>query len=252
MLNPERRQRNVLQDIRREVQEKGFWRDEVWNRRKNGEVFPQFLTVTSVRDERQAISHYVAVFADISRQKESEQQLDYLAHYDSLTGLPNRSSLLVKLQTAIDLATQKRRKVAVITIDLDHFKHINDSLGHPAGDRLLQECARRLRERLRDSDTVVRQGGDEFVVVLPQSNVRDASLALRNLRNNVLRHQTPTGEFPVHFSIGLAYVGYPDVADASSWIEVADQAMYLDKSAHAGANKLPASPGAGPDQFPGE
>jgi len=232
MLNPERRQRNVLQDIRREVQEKGFWRDEVWNRRKNGEVFPQFLTVTSVRDERQAISHYVAVFADISRQKESEQQLDYLAHYDSLTGLPNRSSLLVKLQTAIDLATQKRRKVAVITIDLDHFKHINDSLGHPAGDRLLQECARRLRERLRDSDTVVRQGGDEFVVVLENIVSEDQVRRVAEIIQQLFASAFDVGigrELFIGASLGITL--FPDHGrDVTQLISNADVAMYQAKS----------------------
>ena len=232
MLNPERRQRNVLQDIRREVQEKGFWRDEVWNRRKNGEVFPQFLTVTSVRDERQAISHYVAVFADISRQKESEQQLDYLAHYDSLTGLPNRSSLLVKLQTAIDLATQKRRKVAVITIDLDHFKHINDSLGHPAGDRLLQECARRLRERLRDSDTVVRQGGDEFVVVLENIVSEDQVRRVTEIIQQLFASAFDVGigrELFIGASLGITL--FPDHGrDVTQLISNADVAMYQAKS----------------------
>ncbi len=232
MLNPERRQRNVLQDIRREVQEKGFWRDEVWNQRKNGEVFPQFLTVTSVRDERQAISHYVAVFADISRQKESEQQLDYLAHYDSLTGLPNRSSLLVKLQAAIDLATQKRRKVAVITIDLDHFKHINDSLGHPAGDRLLQECARRLHERLRDSDTVVRQGGDEFVVVLENIISDDQVRRVADIIQQLFDSAFDVGigrELFIGASLGITL--FPDHGrDVTQLISNADVAMYQAKS----------------------
>ena len=232
MLNPERRQRNVLQDIRREVQEKGFWRDEVWNRRKNGEVFPQFLTVTSVRNERQAISHYVAVFADISRQKESEQQLDYLAHYDSLTGLPNRSSLLIKLQAALELATQKRRKVAVITIDLDHFKHINDSLGHPAGDRLLQECARRLRERLRDSDTVVRQGGDEFVVVLENIVSDDQVRRVADIIQQLFGSAFDVGigrELFIGASLGITL--FPDHGrDVTQLISNADVAMYQAKS----------------------
>ncbi|MCD8520680.1 MAG: EAL domain-containing protein [Saccharospirillaceae bacterium] len=231
MLNPERRQRNVLQDIRHDVQQKGFWRDEVWNRRKNGEVFPQFLTVTSVRDERRAISHYVAVFADISRQKESEQQLDYLAHYDSLTGLPNRSSLLLKLQAAIDLATQKQRKIAVITIDLDHFKHINDSLGHPAGDRLLQECARRLRERLRDSDTVVRQGGDEFVVVLENIVSDDQVKRVADIIQQLFGSAFDVGigrELFIGASLGITL--FPDHGcDVTQLLSNADVAMYQAK-----------------------
>ncbi|UXD86750.1 putative bifunctional diguanylate cyclase/phosphodiesterase [Thalassolituus hydrocarboniclasticus] len=232
MFSPERRQRNVLQDIRSEVQSRGFWRGEIWNRRKNGEVFPQSLTVTTVRDEQQNISHYVAVFADITRQKESEQQLDYLAHHDSLTGLPNRSSLLIKLQRALELASQKRRKVAVITIDLDHFKHINDSLGHPAGDRLLQECARRLRERLRDSDTVVRQGGDEFVVVLENIVSDDQVRRVAEIIQQLFGSAFDVGigrELFIGASLGITL--FPDHGrDVTQLISNADVAMYQAKS----------------------
>ncbi|WP_420591443.1 EAL domain-containing protein [Bacterioplanoides sp.] len=148
------------------IEDQGYWRGEIWNRKKTGEIFPEWLTITAVRDGNNRVSHYVGVFSDMSKIKESEQQLEHLSYYDSITNLPNRALLLSRLENALEKARTSQRKVGLIAIDLDHFKHINDSLGHPAGDRLLQEFAHRLRRRLRDSDTVARLGGDDFMVVL--------------------------------------------------------------------------------------
>lgn len=150
----------------RAIDEQGYWRGEIWNRKKGGEIFPEWLTITAVRDDNHRVSHYVGVFSDMSKIKESEQQLEHLSYYDSITNLPNRALLLSRLENAVDKARASQRKVGLIAIDLDHFKHINDSLGHPAGDRLLQDFAYRLRHRLRDTDTVARLGGDDFMVVL--------------------------------------------------------------------------------------
>ena len=225
-----------------------------------------FDSGTGVRNSSGQLEYLIGLATDISDQVKAKadmahaleqahqatERLNLLIRTDPLTGCLNRQALYEELEHQLELYRRYQTPCSLLFIDLNDFKQINDTFGHIAGDEALQALAEHIRQHIRATDILARYAGDEFVVVLPQSNVRDASLALRNLRNNVLRHQTPTGEFPVHFSIGLAYVGYPDVADASSWIEVADQAMYLDKSAHAGTNKLPSSPAAGADPMPGE
>lgn len=223
--------RAFFRSMLRQCIRQGSWRGEIMNRRRNGELFPQLLSVTVLRDDHGRISQFVAVFSDMSRIRKSEKQVDYLAAHDALTGLPNRAGLMTCLQKAIDKAAIKRRRVAVITIDLDHFKHINDSLGHPAGDRLLQACARRLRERLRDSDTVARQGGDEFVVVLEnvvsQKQVEQVAGILQDLFAKGF--DVGTGrELFIGASLGITL--YPEHgSDVTQLLSYADVAMYAAK-----------------------
>ncbi|RDE24957.1 EAL domain-containing protein [Motiliproteus coralliicola] len=143
----------------------GYWSGEIWNKRKSGEVFPEWLSITQVHDETGQLLNYVAVFSDISVVKESEQRLEYLAHHDPLTELPNRLLFMAKLDQALKRIKREHHAVAVMFLDLDHFKHVNDSLGHAAGDRLLVDVAKRLREGLREQDTIARIGGDEFTVL---------------------------------------------------------------------------------------
>ena len=148
------------------IQETGHWQGEIWNRRKDGEIRPELLSISTVRDGDGRPTHYVGVMTDISQLKQSEERLEHLAHYDPLTDLPNRLLLLSRLEHALERAERYRQQVAVLFVDLDHFKVINDGLGHPAGDALLSVLARRLRGRLRDEDTLGRLGGDEFLVIL--------------------------------------------------------------------------------------
>lgn len=140
----------------------GYWRGEIWNRRKNGEIYPQWLTISTVHDESGKPRNYVGVFTDISQIKQSEARLEHLAHYDPLTGLPNRLLAQSRLQHAIERADRNHYRVATLYLDLDRFKNVNDSLGHPAGDELLSLLANRLKSRLREEDTLARLGGDEF------------------------------------------------------------------------------------------
>ncbi len=144
----------------------GIWIGEIWNRRKNGEVYPEWLSISAVRNPQGSTTHYVGIFSDISEQVRAKAQIDHLSFYDPLTHLPNRRLLLDRLDQALHTSTRHARKNALLFVDLDNFKMINDTLGHQQGDRLLVQVAQRLRSCTRDGDTVARLGSDEFVVML--------------------------------------------------------------------------------------
>jgi diguanylate cyclase (GGDEF)-like protein/PAS domain S-box-containing protein len=144
----------------------GAWQGEIWNRRKNGEIYPQHLTITAVKDAGDVITNYVATLTDITLQKAAADKIERLALYDGLTGLPNRQLLRDRLISALASSNRSGRKGALLFIDLDNFKTLNDTLGHDMGDALLQQVAQRLEDCVREGDTVARLGGDEFVVML--------------------------------------------------------------------------------------
>ncbi|WP_280546176.1 EAL domain-containing protein [Halomonas sp. 11-S5] len=148
------------------VQEKGSWQGEIWNRRRNGEVFPEWLTISAVRDEAGELTHYVATFSDITERKAAEEEVHQLAFYDPLTGLPNRRLMLDRLEGELKHSYRSDQFGALLYLDLDNFKQVNDTLGHHAGDQLLREVASRLGGVLRATDTLARLGGDEFAVLL--------------------------------------------------------------------------------------
>jgi len=152
--------------LREELQRTGYWRGEAWQKRKNGEEFLTWTEYSEVQDGNGLRTHYVCVLTDITDRKRTEQELRYLANYDPLTGLPNRALLSERLSQAIIRARRNSRKVALLFIDLDRFKHVNDSMGHAAGDRMLKAVAARLRSNVRETDTVARLGGDEFTIIL--------------------------------------------------------------------------------------
>jgi diguanylate cyclase (GGDEF)-like protein/PAS domain S-box-containing protein len=211
----------------------GHWQGEIWNRRKSGELYPQWVTISTVHDERGRPSHYVGVCTDITQIKLSEQRLEQLAHYDPLTGLPNRLLAHSRLRHALEQAERQGRMLALLYIDLDRFKTVNDSLGHPAGDELLAAFARRALSRLRESDTLARLGGDEFLLILEDiSHPDDAALVAQALLETlaaqpiVLRSGQ---ELYISASIGLSL--YPeDGLDADELIQHADTAMYQSKA----------------------
>jgi diguanylate cyclase (GGDEF)-like protein/PAS domain S-box-containing protein len=148
------------------ISAEGMWQGEIWNRRKSGDVYPQWMTITAIRDGGDQITHYVATMTDISARKAAEDEVRHLAFNDDLTQLPNRRLLLDRMQRATAASGRSRRRGAVMLIDLDNFKAINDVLGHDQGDLLLQQAAQRLSRCVREGDTVARLGGDEFVVML--------------------------------------------------------------------------------------
>jgi diguanylate cyclase (GGDEF)-like protein/PAS domain S-box-containing protein len=208
------------------------WQGEIWNRRKCGEVYPELLSISTVRDGNGEISNYVGVFADISKLKASEMELEFLAHHDPLTKLPNRMLFLSRLQHNIDKARRQANKMAVLMLDLDRFKDVNDSFGHLAGDDLLQMVAERLTTRLRTSDTICRLGGDEFVVLLEEVNQPEtvAHVATQIISALNQTWQLPSGhEVRIGVSVGIAM--FPEHgASPDELIQQADTALYQAKN----------------------
>jgi diguanylate cyclase (GGDEF)-like protein/PAS domain S-box-containing protein len=208
----------------------GRWQGELWNRRKNGQVFVESLTISAVKDKDGQLTHYVGVFSDTTELRRAHDQLDHQAHHDPLTGLPNRLLLGDRLYKALQRAHRDAAGVAVLFIDLDRFKNINDTLGHQVGDRVLCEVARRLGRLMRESDTVGRLGGDEFLIVIediaePTVASHIAEKILTALQDSPV---TVEQEFFVSASIGISL--FPqDGADAETLMKNADVAMYRAK-----------------------
>ncbi|MGV8837579.1 EAL domain-containing protein, partial [Cellvibrio sp.] len=200
------------------------------NKRKNGEKFPTWYSISQVLNADGQPENYIAIFSDISERKKSRERIDFLAHHDSLTELPNRALLNDRLEMAINTAKRRGEKVGILFIDLDRFKNINDSLGHAAGDQILRQTAARLSAAVRTDDTVARLGGDEFVVLLPR--VRDerslAEVAIK-LREELLLPYI-LEDMPLHLSPSIGIAVYPDDGETpSTLIKNADAAMYLAK-----------------------
>ncbi len=206
----------------------GQWQGEIWNRRRDGEIFPEWLSITAVPNSSgDTPSHYIGIFSDITDRKAAEARIHHLAHHDALTNLPNRTLLQDRLDQAILQSRRRERHAAVLFIDLDRFKPINDTLGHEVGDALLTQVARRCQRAVRETDTVARHGGDEFVVVLPElDNAQDAAVLARKLLAALGEpYRLGEHELTVTASIGIAL--YPeDGQSASMLLRNADAAMY--------------------------
>ena len=210
------------------------WQGEVWNRRKDGIDYPEWLSITVLRGREGGVMNYVGIATDISQRKEDEAKILQLVNYDPLTGLPNRRLLEARVKTALSAAQQSHQSMALMFIDLDRFKNVNDSLGHHVGDELLVQVARRLVEVLREQDTVCRLGGDEFVLLCPNTDVVGAAYLAEKLLESVSnRFALTQQDLAVTFSIGVAM--YPCDGDSFEALSMrADTAMYRAK--HAGRN----------------
>ncbi len=209
----------------------GHWQGEICNRRKNGDLYPSWLTINAVRNKDHVITHFVAVFADISSLKHAQARLDYQAHHDPLTGLPNRTLFENRLQTALLHSEESGSLGAVLFLDLDRFKHINDSLGHPVGDLLLKGIAQRLKENLRDIDTVARLGGDEFIVLLPGLLQPSDAQAIANKLLGCFDAPFQAGEHEFFISSSIGCSLFPnDGTDVATLVKNADAAMYRSKA----------------------
>ncbi|WP_234418787.1 EAL domain-containing protein [Parazoarcus communis] len=210
----------------------GCWQGELWNRRKNGELYPEWLTLNAVCDDAGEVTNYVGVFTDISALRQTEARLSHLSHYDPLTDLPNRLLIMSRLEHAIEVARRQKQGLAAICLDLDRFKTINDSLGHQIGDQLLCAVGKRLRGHLRSEDTLGRLGGDEFMVLIERIETPAAAAVVAKGLVDALAEpfRLDSGqEVFMHASVGVSL--YPDDGeDHMALVRNADAAMYRAKS----------------------
>lgn len=211
--------------------EKGHWYGEVWNRRGTGEVYAVMQTVSAVRDAQGKTKQYVALFSDITELKEHESQLDHIAHFDALTNLPNRRLLTDRLQQGMHQMQRRGKRLAVVFLDLDGFKAINDNYGHSAGDQLLIALASHMKEALREGDTLARIGGDEFVAVLIDLDETEdcVPLLMRLLAAAANPLQLGNSTLQVSASLGVTFSTHAGDETADQLLREADQAMYLAK-----------------------
>ncbi|SEI76507.1 PAS domain S-box-containing protein/diguanylate cyclase (GGDEF) domain-containing protein [Allopseudospirillum japonicum] len=230
VLSSGRHQSNFYQNMWQALKQQGYWQGEIWNKRKNGDIFPEWLTITAIRDEKEQIIQYAAIFADISDRKRKEEKIHNLAYFDELTGLANRRLLNDRLQQALSQARKHEAMLAVLFLDLDLFKRINDSLGHASGDQVLRRVARRLQDAVGTEDSVARLGGDEFVILVPEvEHLTD----LERLSHRIIAAihqpmQIEGQELFVSTSIGISL--YPqDAQNTDDLLKNADSAMYRAK-----------------------
>ncbi|MBT3055118.1 MAG: EAL domain-containing protein [Candidatus Thiodiazotropha endolucinida] len=205
----------------------GHWRGEIWNRRKNGDAYPEWLTISAVKDGNDETTHYVGVFTDISQIKEAQDQINFLAHHDALTRLPNRALFRERFDHALMHARRENASIALLFLDLDRFKTVNDTLGHPVGDQVLLEVSKRMNLIIRASDTLARLGGDEFVLLLEeQTDAQHAAVVARKLIDLFSRPMI-IGEHELVVTASIGITLYPnDGDDPDKLIRHADRAMY--------------------------
>lgn len=216
-----------------EIVTQGHWHGEAWNIRKNGELYPELLTVNQVLDKQGQVSHFVCVFTEISAIKAYEEKLKQMAHYDALTGLPNRVLVADRLNQAMAQHERRGRFLAVVFIDLDGFKQVNDSYGHEVGDRLLAALAVQMRSALREGDTIGRLGGDEFIALLIDLEQKTDAIGLleRLLRAASEPVILDAIRLLVSASIGVSFYPQNEGLDAEGLLRQADKAMYEAKQA---------------------
>lgn len=216
--------------------QEGKWQGELWNKRKNGDTYPVWLTINAINDDNDHLSHYVAVFSDISTTKKAMEALEHLAHHHPLTKLPNRLLLHARLKHSLQKALRNRQQGAVFYLDLDNFKNVNDSLGHTAGDQVLLEVAKRLQDKVRETDTVAHLSGDEFVVVMDRlSSPFDAPSCAGQILEK-LQDPIHIQEYQLYLTASLGITIFPqDGTTVENLLKNSDAAMY--KAKEAGKNR---------------
>jgi len=213
------------------------WQGEIWNRRKNNEVYPEWLSITAVFDENQQVSHYIGIFSDVSTEGEGNERLFHLAHYDSLCDLPNRLLFYDRLKQAISRSRRADNRIAVMFMDLDGFKQVNDEFGHGVGDELLQQVSKRIVSILRDTDTIARIGGDEFTLIINDiSSISSIESIAEKILSEIQESYTLHDHvFSISASIGISL--FPDDSDDMNMlVKQADIAMY--KAKKEGKNRF--------------
>ena len=214
-----------------QLNQHGTWQGEIWNRRKNGEDYAAWQSISAIKDASGRLTHFVSMFSDITASKMAEARLHHLAHHDPLTHLPNRLMFDAALERAAAQARRHQRRLALMCIDLDHFKHINDTLGHPAGDQLLETVAQRLRGGIRNQDIVARRGGDEFTVLITDAGTRDDIAHLAHKLVGMLTDPMQLEGHRVLVSASIGIAMFPDDAPTpEALIRAADAALYRSKA----------------------
>jgi diguanylate cyclase (GGDEF)-like protein/PAS domain S-box-containing protein len=230
MMKSDRHGRDFYKEMWRSLKETGHWAGEVWDRRKNGAVFPKLLSISAVRNDTNQVAYYVGIFTDITNIKLTEQRLRHLAHFDPLTELPNRLLFHDRLHQALIEVERHKWMVALILLDLDRFKNINDTFGHQAGDALLDAVAKRLVTCVRKSDTVARLGGDEFTVILPEMPDPKAVARIARKITDVFTRPFHLGGREVFVTASMGITMYPnDGSQVERLLQNADMALYRAK-----------------------
>lgn len=230
LLSSGRQPTDFYRSLWAQLQAEGYWQGEVLNRRKSGEVFPEHLSISTIRDHAGAVKYYIGVFTDATKEKQAHERIDFLAHYDPLTGLPNRSLFKRRLEETIATSARTGEEFTVLMLDLDRFKLLNDGMGYETGNQLLQEIARRLVDLCAERDTVARQSGDEFTLLLPGRDIQQAA----HFADQILEAVSlpfVTGDDEVSFTCSIGIARYPgDGYGAEQLLRAADSALSLTKS----------------------
>lgn len=227
----EKSMENLLSGMKTALSDTGYWQGELWGRKRTGEMTALWMTVNRVQDADQSSFHHISVFSDITHRKLAEERVHFMAYHDALTGLANRTMFSDRLDHALARTKRSRKKVAVLLIDLDHFKEVNDALGHPAGDRLLQVAAQRIGDCVREEDTVARLGGDEFAVILEGISHRGTVTDIAGKIVEALRKPALVEGHVARVTASVGAAVYPDDADTpEGLIRRADRLMYDAKS----------------------
>ncbi|MDD2789529.1 MAG: diguanylate cyclase [Sulfurimonas sp.] len=227
LLQSEKQSKEFYETMWKSLLTDGFWSDEIWNRRKNGEIYAQILTISAVYDENKTLINFVALMTDITTIKNHQSELENIAHYDHLTKLPNRLSILERLSNAIIISSQQNAILVVLFLDLDGFKAVNDTYGHDIGDELLKILAHRMEATLRKNDTLARIGGDEFVGLLRDLKQIDEALPVIQRLLQSASAPVNIANVSLNISVSIGVAVYPNNGfDADMLLRNADRAMY--------------------------
>jgi diguanylate cyclase (GGDEF)-like protein/PAS domain S-box-containing protein len=226
LLRSNRHDRSFYQNLWAAIELSGRWVGEIWNRRKNGEIFPAWMAISAVRDEQGRMSHYIGIFTDISLRKEAEERIRHLTHYDALTDLPNQFMLLDHIELALAQARRNRRFVAVMAVNLDRFREVNEHFGHFAGDQVLQVIGKRLAGLMREGDTVARLGADNFAIVMPDLDDSQLAVTAAGKVLEAVRRSVRVNGYELNLTARLGIALYPPHGEqAETLVKHADIAL---------------------------
>lgn len=230
LLRSGKHDRDFYRQMWQSIHETGEWEGEIWNRRKSGEIYQEWLSISTVRDHSGKPIQFVGVSADMTRMNHAETPIEHLAHHDALTGLSNRLLFQSRIKKTLEHAHRSKQGFAILFLDLDGFKLVNDELGHHVGDQLLVQVAHRLNDNIRETDTLARFGGDEFVIVLEDASHQDVETIAQSLVDEIGK-AFDLGEFgQVNVGLSVGWSLYPDHAsDIPTLMKLADAALYQAK-----------------------